>query len=398
LDTSPHLDQLAKEGVLFENATAASPWTIPSHMSMFTSLYPSAHGVENVRRCLGEGVPTLAECLAHGGYATVGFVPGPVLDTRYGFDRGFQCYDDSTVRLPLAGHAPSNPGITALATEWLKEHSKERFFLFLHYWDCHCDYNPPPPFDKKFDPHYQGHETGRFIASRQKALEKTISARDLAHLMALYDGGIAYTDEHVGMVLQVLQFLGLADKTLVVVLSDHGEAFLEHGRFLHGDTVYEEEIHVPLIMRLPGVIPAGKRIAGNVSHVDLMPTVLGLLQVKIPPQMQGIDLSPTILSDKPVPERLIYSELAFGLHLRAVRWRDWKLLGKTGTLAGAQLERVLGDGEKVIAGADVRKDCPEGMLRAFAEGPPSIAEASAAKTSEPDAALIQQLKTLGYTE
>jgi arylsulfatase A-like enzyme len=230
-------------------------------------------------------------------------------------------------------------------------------------------------------------------------LEKHISATDLAHLMALYDGGIAYADEHVGMVLQVLQFLGLAEKTLVVVLSDHGEGFLEHGRFLHANSVYEELLHVPLIMRLPGVIPAGKRIAGNVSHVDLMPTVLGLLQVKIPPQTQGIDLSPAILSDKSVPERLIYSELAeYSLQLRAVRWGDWKLLGKTGTLTGAQLERVVGNGEKVIAGADLKKECPEAMLRAYAEGPPSIAEASAAKTAEPDAELMRQLKSLGYTQ
>ncbi len=127
----------------------------------------------------------------------------------------------------------------------------------------------------------------------------------------------------------------------MIVLSDHGEAFLEHGLLYHGNSLYEEELHAPLIMRLPGVIPAGKRVAGNVSHVDLMPTALGLLQLPCPSQIQGIDLSPMILSDQPVPERLIYSELAeFGYNLRAVRWGNRKLLGTPGTLAEAPTGRT----------------------------------------------------------
>jgi arylsulfatase len=414
-DTSPHLDQLAREGVLFENLTAAASWTRPSHMTMFTSLYPSVHGVQNVgdQIQLGEGVPTLARCLAENGYVTAAFVTGPVLNHRWGFNRGFQLYDDFTVsqlvpnveehvpgHLTGLDHQVTNPVITNLATQWLKEHSGENFFLFLHYWDCHNDYLPPAPFDRKFDPEYKGKEDGRGIFFRQKDITAYISVMDLAHIVALYDGSIAYTDEHVGKILQLLQDLRLSEKTLVIVLSDHGEAFLEHGRLLHGNTLYEEEVHVPMIMRLPGVIPAGKRVAGNVSHVDLMPTALGLLQVAAPPKIQGIDLSPMILGDKPLPERLIYSELSLGpFNLRAVRWDNRKLLGTTGTLAGAQLEEVLGGREKVIADADLKKHCPEAALRAFTMGPPSIPEAKAAKASEPpDPDLIRRLKSLGYTE
>jgi arylsulfatase A-like enzyme len=407
-DTSPCLDQLAKEGVLFEDLTAAAPWTIPSHMSMFTSLYPSVHGVQSISSRLGKGIPTLAQCLAQSGYVTAAFVTGPVLNHSFGFNRGFQSYDDHTVVVPFnyAGmrkneleHAVTNPAITSLATQWLQKHSQEKFFLFLHYWDCHNDYIAPPPFDKKFDPRYTGKEDGRGLVWRQGDITAHGSIMDVAHLAALYDGGIAYTDEHVGKILNLLQELGLSEKTLVIVLSDHGEGFLEHRRLLHGNSLYEELLHVPLIMRLPGVVPAGKRIAGNVSHVDLMPTVLALLGLAGPSQMQGIDLSPVILSDKLVPERLIYSELAaYGYNLRAVRWGDWKLLGKTGTLEGAQLERVLGNGEKVIASADLKKDCPEAALQAFAKGPASIPKANAAKTAEPDAELIKQLKSLGYAQ
>ena len=403
-DTSPHLDQLAREGVLFENLTAASSWTVPSHMSMFTSLYPSVHGVETIRSQLGEGVPTLAQCLAKIGYLTQAFINGPSLDHHFGFDRGFKSYDDFTVLKMTALRAPPvrrNPVITDLATEWLKKHSRENFFLFLHYWDCHSDYYPPAPFDRKFDPDYKGRENGRAIMQRAKRddLMSRISIRDLAHMEALYDGGIAFTDEHVGKILQLLQDLGISGKTLVIVLSDHGEAFLEHGLLYHGNSLYEEELHAPLIMRLPGVIPAGKRVAGNVSHVDLMPTALGLLQLPCPSKIQGIDLSPMILSDKPVPERLIYSELAeFECNLRAVRWDHHKLLGTPGTLAEAQLEEVTGDREKVVAGADLKKACPEAALRAFTAGPPSIAKANAGKANEPDPELLRQLKSLGYTQ
>ena len=408
-DTSPHLDQLAREGALFENLTAAASWTVPSHMSMFTSLYPSVHGVQAFGGRLGEGVPTLAQCLAKNGYVTAAFVTGPALNHHYGFNRGFQFYDDFTVGLTFENVDVQNNGLdqvitdpvtTNLATQWLKKHCRGNFFLFLHYWDCHYDYTPPAPFDRKFDPDYKGEENGRSIFMREPDILKYISATDLAHMMALYDGEIAFTDKHVGKILQVLQDLGLSEKTLVVVLSDHGEAFLEHGKIRHGNSLYEEVLHVPLIMRLPGVIPAGKRIVGNVSHVDLMPTVLGLLHLASPLQVQGIDLSPVILSDKPVPERLIYSELTFsGLRLRAVRWGNHKLLGTMGTIAGARLEEVAGNREKVIADwTDLKKACPEAALRAFMEGPPSIAEANAGNASEPDEDLVRRLKSLGYTQ
>jgi arylsulfatase A-like enzyme len=398
LNTSPHLDQLAKEGVLFESVTAAASWTIPSHMSMFTSLYASVHGVQTFGGQLGEGVGTLAQHLTQSGYVTAAFVIGTVLDHRYGFNRGFQCYDDFTVGVePWIHEHITNLKMTELATEWLKKHSQEDFFLFLHYFDCHAPYNPPAQYARRFDPEYTGRANGvSEPLDNQKGMMSRSAAR---HAMALYDGEIAFTDEHVSKILQLLKDLRLSEKTLVIVLSDHGEAFLEHGEILHGNSLYEEEIHVPLIMRLPGVIPAGKRIAGNVSHVDLMPTTLGLLQVKAPSQLQGIDLSPTILSDKPVPERLIYSELINNLYnLRAVRWGHRKLLGRTGTLKGAELEQVLGDREKVIAGVDLKKDCPEAVLQAFAEGPPPIPGASPGKTNEPDAERMRQLKSLGYTQ
>ena len=344
---------------------------------------------------------------------TAAFVTGPQLNHRYGFNRGFSFYDDYTVDLTyedpeeaalqnsgILDQVVTNPVITSLAAQWLKKHSRENFFLFLHYWDCHYDYVPPAPYDKKFDPDYQGKEDGRYVYQREADIVKHISAVDLAHMIALYDGEIAHTDEDVGAILQLLRDLGISEKTLVIVSSDHGEAFLEHGLIRHGNSLFEEVLHVPLIMRLPGVIPAGKRVAGNVSHVDLMPTALGLLHLAGPAQMQGIDLSPVILGDQPVPERLIYSELAFGgPHLRSVRWGNRKLLGAMGTLTGAQLEEVAGGREKVIADStDLKKACPEAALRAFTDGPSPVSSDNAVKTDGSDADLIGRLKSLGYTQ
>jgi len=411
--------------VLFENLTAAASWTVPSHMSMFTALYPSVHGVVNFTRQLGKGVPTLAGCLAENGYLTAAFVTGPILNHFFGFNRGFQSYDDYSVNRAFGDVASlsrmrdaydkqqlswgstvldqvvTNPVITNLATKWLTAHSQsnENFFLFLHYWDCHYDYKPPPPFDRKFDPDYKGKETGRDISQREADIVKYISAMDLAHMVALYDGDIAETDEEVGKILQLLQHLRLSEKTLVIVLSDHGEAFLEHGKIRHGNSLYEEALHAPLIMRLPGVIPAGKRIVGNVSHVDLMPTVLGLLKIEGPLQTQGVDLSPVILGDKPVPKRLIYSELTFtGFNYRAVRWGNLKLLGTMGTLNGAQLEELVGGRERVIADwTGLPKACPRDVLLAFLEGPPAIPGVTPGK-AEPDTGLLERLRSLGYTQ
>ena len=417
-DTSPHLDQLAKEGVLFENVTAAAPWTVPSHMSMFTALYPSVHGVVDFTRELGEGVPTLAGCLAESGYVTAAFVTSACMNHLFGFNRGFESYDDYTVNQvvdnvePLKHQVEATGGdwriatghvITNRGTKWLTAHahSNQKFFLFLHYFDCHYDYKPPPPYDKKFDPDYNGKENGSDILQREADILKFISVMDLAHMMALYDGDIAETDENVGKVLQLLQDLGLSEKTLVIVLSDHGEGFLEHGKIRHGNSMYEELLHVPLIMRLPGVIPAGKRVAGNVSHVDLLPTVLGLLDLPgALQQVQGIDLSPVILGGEPVPKRLIYSELAYHEPcLRAVRWENHKLFGTMGTLAGAQLEELVGGRERVIANwTQLTEDsCPKDVIQAFIEGPIPIPGTTPGEV-QPNTDLLQRLKSLGYTQ
>ena len=416
--TSPHIDQVAKEGVLFENVVAASNWTVPSHMSLFTSLYPSAHGVEDTDRRLGDAVPTLAQVLAKQGYTTAAFVTGPTMNHRMGFNHGFKTYDDFTAILMCEANLfedhpansttvfdqPTDRTITNLATLWLKKHGQEKFFLFLHYWDCHTDYVPPTPYDRLFDPDYKGKEDGRCVFQRQREIEAGIAPADLAHLMALYDDEIAHTDDQVGQVLRLLRDTGLAEKTLLILVSDHGEAFMEHGRIMHGNSLFEEQIHVPLILRLPGVISAGRRIKDNVSQVDLMPTVLGLLGIAAPAGLQGIDLSGACRGLGGVPDRLLFSESAHPdePRRRAVRWGPYKLIREDG---GTPLPLLLvhqgseSDAEKAGLGDKQRHQLEELLMGALTARPSAPEGPNRAPTrSEIDEATFRRLKSLGYVQ
>ena len=416
--TSPQIDQVAKEGVLFENAVAASNWTTPSHMSMLTSLYPSAHGIQNEAMSLGEAVPTLAEVLVKRGYTTAAFVTGPMLSHRLGFSNGFQVYDDFTATLMCetnlfddhaaysAGifNVPTDHLITDLATLWLKQHGQEKFFLFLHYWDCHSDYIPPAPYDRLFDPGYQGKENGRDIGPRKPQIEGRIAPKDLAHLIALYDGEIAHTDDHVGQVLQLLRDMGVAEKTLVIIVSDHGEGFLEHGKILHGNSMFEELIHVPLILRLPGVIPAGRRINDNASQVDVMPTVLGLLGIAEPAGLQGIDLSGACRGLGGLPDRILFSEAVFfgEPERRAVRWGPYKLIQeKNGRPMPLLVVHEGREADARKAGLDAKQSykLEEMLTQALAAGPSgSEGPNRAAKPSQMDEATLRRLRSLGYVQ
>lgn len=413
--TTPNLDGLAARGVLFENAIAASSWTVPSHMSLFTGLYPGAHGVESVRLALDRKAVTLAEALRAQGWKTAAFVSGPSLNGQMGFSRGFEMYDDFTVTLSheanLLGYNDienmsinqivTNPIITRLATEWLRKNAGTRFFLFLHYWDVHHDYIPPAPYDRAFDPGYAGAIDGRNIAGRQNQWERDgLAPADLAHLTALYDGEIAHTDAHVGAVLRAIEDARLTERTIVIIVSDHGEAFMEHGTLNHGNSLHDELVRVPLILCAPALVPAGRRLDGFVSHVDVMPTVLGLLQLAPPGSTQGVDLSPALRGTSAVPDRLVFSELNYTEHaLRAARCRQGTLIvdlhGRRPELwFRPEAARWISAGAEGFDEAFVAR-----MRQAAAKGParPDAVVLTPEKPP-PNLQLLERLKSLGYVQ
>lgn len=293
-ETSPTLDRIGSQGWRFGNAYSSSSWTLPSHMSMLTGRDVLGHGVISESDRLSPAVPTLAGRLKSAGLATAAIVSTPVLSSRFGFNHGFDSYDDHTIPARNAFDAVKDepaPTVEKLATEWLREHAQERFFLFLHFWDVHYDYIPPAPYDTMFDPDYKGTVTGANFY-KDKAINKHLPQRDVEHLLALYDGEIRWVDDHIARILATVEQLGLAGKTAVIITSDHGDEFFEHGYKGHGRTLYNEVTHVPLVMYVPG-LPGGQVIDTTVSHVDLMPTVLALLGAEAPAGLSGVDLLQT---------------------------------------------------------------------------------------------------------
>jgi arylsulfatase A-like enzyme len=275
--TSPNIDGLAAEGTVFETVMSPTSWTLPAHMTLMTSLAPEEHGVITNRLRLARGVDTLPQRLKRSGYATAGFVSATYLDGLYGFNRGFDEYDDYSL-LRTAGAksrvAVTSQHVAGRAIQWLHANAspgKRPFFLFLHFFDVHYDYNPPPPFAQMFDAGYRGAAIGAV-----ESIHAGMPTRDLRHDVALYDGEIAWVDANIGRILETLRTMGVDQNTIVVVTADHGEEFLEHGQAAHDKTLYDEVLRVPLVIRYPGHVAAGRRLQGQVRLMDVAPTLLAL--------------------------------------------------------------------------------------------------------------------------
>ncbi len=337
-ETSPHIDALAREGVMFRHTVAPTSWTLPSHVTMLTSLPPNYHKVTADLTRLDPQAVTLAEVLRNAGYTTAAFVSGAYLRAEYGHRQGFEHFDDYSA-LPLAWNAHrqiTSPDLVRVVTRWIEDWDRggrERpFFIFLHMWDVHYDYNPPSPYDRMFDPDYTGSITSENFEGN-RAINPKMDPRDLEHIVALYDGEIRYTDEYLGRLFDFLRERGLFDETLVTVTADHGDEFFEHGKKGHRRTLYDEVLLVPLIMRLPGRIPAGKVVTEQVRLLDVAPTLLALAGVQPPesfgltrldPDYAGRNLSVYWREPKPPPAPPAYGQLSY--QLGSVRTNDWKLI------------------------------------------------------------------------
>ena len=291
-DTSPNFDRFAREGVLFRHAISTSSWTLPTHLTMFTGRSQVSHGVVVDTRVLSKAIPTLGEIFHEAGYATAGFVSGPYVGGHYGYARGMDTYIDLSAQWGKGAEARAavlSPEINEKALAWLDQEHKDPFFLFLHYFDIHYDFVPPPPYDTMFDPDYTGTMDGRMFIERDDVNAK-MPARDLEHIKALYDGEIRFTDEHVGRVLERIRSLGLLDSTVVMIVSDHGDEFFEHGNKGHHRTVYDEVLRIPFALRLPGGKHAGKSVDSQVTLLDVFPTLLDAAGFTPPADAEGESL------------------------------------------------------------------------------------------------------------
>ncbi len=309
-DTSPSFDRFAKDGVLFRNAISTSSWTLPTHLTMFTGRSQLSHGVVVDTLVLSTAIPTLGQIFKEAGYSTAGFVSGPYVGGHYGYARGMDTYTDFSASWGKGAEARAailSPTINENALEWLdRQKRNEPFFLFLHYFDIHYDFVPPAPYDKMFDPDYTGTMDGKFFIERDDVHAK-MDPRDLDHIRALYDGEIRFTDEHVGRILDKLKAIGAWDDTVILITSDHGDEFFEHGNKGHHRTVYDEVLRIPFALRLPGGEHRGKTVDEQVSLLDVFPTLLDAAGFHLPSDVEGESLAAWLRGERSTREA-IYSD------------------------------------------------------------------------------------------
>ncbi len=363
--STPAMDRLAAESVLFEDAIAHVPMTLPSHASILTGLLPVEHAVhDNAGFILNEKIKTLPEILKENGYNTAAFISAFVLDSQFGLDQGFDLYSDD---FSLAEARVSSTDLHRRAAEtqrevdaWLQKNKDKKFFLWVHYYDPHDPYEPPEPYQTQYS-------------------------------NSLYDGEIAYIDEILGKFLTVLDSAGLKEKTILALTGDHGEGLGEHNEQTHALFIYNSTQHVPLMFRIPG-IPA-RRVGQIVGHSDLAPTLLDLVGIKTRQRMQGKSLLPD-LNGKSNSKRQAYSEsLLAELHygwspLRSITTSQYKFIeAPTVELYDRQIDR----GET----QNVAREKPE-IVSSLRKELDAFASESNATPAKVDQETEEKLKALGY--
>jgi arylsulfatase A-like enzyme len=427
---TPNMDRLAAEAVVFERAVTSAPWTLPAMASLMTGLYPHHHGAGQIvngrdplgRSALATGTPTLASLLKAHGYRTHAIVTNPYLALAYGFGDGFETYENlsieseawlafertTAVRLLTAIRPQLLVGdrgatVSARATQWLQEyHGNRPFLLWLHYIDPH------PPYSRPGVTRHKSFRGDTLLGStgdvpfplispdiaRLRSGEIRLDARDKQLVHDLYRDEVASVDSAVGVVLDRLTGLGLAQNTLVILVADHGEEFWEHGGVEHGRTVYEEVIRIPLVMRWPARLRA-ERVAHLVGIIDVMPTIAALLDLPDAPQLDGRRLLPLAgAASSPrsvIIENMLFAEERVGLRTpehKYVRWETGK--EEAYFLANDATE------QRDLAAIDAVANPLRALFAANLASHPQ--DRAPARAPELDDAARQALRSLGYLQ
>jgi choline-sulfatase len=374
---TPHLDELAADGVVFEQAMTSAPLTLPAHSSIFTGQFPPRHGVrDNGGFFLGPEQVTMAELLTAQGFTSGATVGAFVLDSKWGLDQGFGTYQDdfdltNIKAMSLASVKRPGNEVVDLALKWMDGVADQRFFSWLHLYDPHAPYESPEPYRSQ----YNGHP---------------------------YRGAIAFTDAQVGRVLTFLKDRGLADRTIVVVAGDHGEGLGEHGEETHGFFVYESAMRVPFIVYAPFSNTAGRRVTQPVRTVDILPTVLDLLQIQAPDALAGVSLAPLLTGAREMANVPMegYGEAMYPLHhygwseLTATRSDRYKLIDAP----RPELYDLERDPNELNNIFEERRSVADAMLRNLRDQKRQMAASAPAapKNEEVDPETRARLAALGY--
>ena len=313
---SPNLDALLKESFSFRRAFVQYPNTLSSHASLFTGLYPIHHGRYGGSPFPAMRNPTVADVLAAAGYVTVAYTEDGYVSSDFGFDRGFDWYDNDQISFneDFRGDAA---GTFAKAAKWIERYGGEvPFFLFVHTYEVHAPYELRDAealavanrIDPSYDGPFQREYPGVRVSLNHNAHTRLIAPRDLRRMAALYAGEISYVDRIVPAFVRGVKALAGGRDTLVIVTADHGEEFGEHGKVEHGETLYNAALHVPLAFYWPGHIAPGES-SSLVELVDVVPTILDLLGLREPGRGDGRSLVPAVLRRGELPSRPAYAEL-----------------------------------------------------------------------------------------
>ena len=348
---TPNIDRLAQEGILFEKAISQAPWTTPSLASLLTSLYPSVHkGGERISglrkkgfKRIGDSIPRLPEVLRKKGYFTQAILSNPHLTKEEGFAKGFIGFKNLADRyelesfflLRLIKHIRAHvkphwytPGdiITVEAINWLNSNAQRRFFLWVHYTDPHVPYHPPARYIE--DLRYKGRFRNMRLTdfANIKEGDYHLSLEDREYIEALYRGEIRFVDAEVGRLIDRLKELDIYDKTIIILTSDHGEEFWEHLGFEHGHTLYNELLHVPLIISLGNYKPIrGEVVNQQVRLIDIFPSLLELLNIDYHGVIQGKSFLPLIFHKR--EERIAFSEFLYrGEERKSIVYKGFKYI------------------------------------------------------------------------
>ncbi|MDP6529832.1 MAG: sulfatase [Gemmatimonadota bacterium] len=383
--TSPHLDRLARRGVSFDRCIAQSTMTTPSHRSLFQSREASAVSKQS---------PVLAECFRDSGFATAAFTGGGNISAKLGFARGFDRSEET----------PDGLGRSiGLLDEWLDGVTGGRFFAFLHTYGVHLPYSPPSALEQRFDPGYKGDLRGdrtRVVCRQIRRIkeyadfqgEVGLSEADRRHLLALYDAEIRSVDSEVGRLLRLLDERDLAGRTVVAIASDHGEEFFDHGSVLHSHTLYQELVHVPLILRIPGGA-SGVRVPNAVRNLDIAPTLLELAGVAAPESFRGVSLLRRVRGERP-------RALPAASEIRGMKsWIEdsWKVVSGPG---GTELFDLAADPGETRNLAVTLPEKADSLLAAAARalGSGMEEEVSDRPPEDLDPELADRLRALGYID
>jgi len=326
LPTSPAIDRLGADAIVFREAIVTAPSTLPSHASLFTGLLTSQHQAETgTRTPLPTSVTTLAEVLSGVGFATAAFTGHGQLDPTFGLDQGFTVYENRAQR---SLQEAVDDGLA-----WVDGLDDERFFLFLHTYDVHAPYQPSDEALQRLGP---PPDSDLPVVVQQRLIDllnggmfglQAFGPGDAAHVARSYDGEIVEVDAAVGDLVQGLEDGGLLDRVVLVVTADHGEEFGEHGNVgMHAHSLYDEVLRVPLVVRLPGAALAGTTVAPQVRSIDVAPTLLDLVGVEFDMGATGSSLLPLLAGDERHGRVALASRLRDTGRTFALRTQRWKLL------------------------------------------------------------------------